>query len=171
MMASISLPVGGVVGVLGDGRDPDAPFAEHGLEGHGVFALAGESRKLPDENLLEGRVGTAGLVQHPAELGAVGDSAALGLVHVLAGDGVAVVLGVVSEGPKLGGHGEVQVLAVAGHPGVEGRRGESCLLIHTGCLLFWVFNGNVSGRDSGPLALLATLAADGRHLEPESQGT
>ena len=39
---------GGVVGVLGDGDDADALAPEHGLEGHGVFPLAGEPRELPD---------------------------------------------------------------------------------------------------------------------------
>ena len=35
---------------------------------------------------------------------------------------VAVLVGVIPERPELGGHGEVHVLAVAGYPGVEGRR-------------------------------------------------
>ena len=48
---------------------------------------------------LKGASGLAASVQHPAELGPVGDSAALGLVHVLAGDEVAVPLGVVPERP------------------------------------------------------------------------
>ena len=114
---------GGVVGVLGDGDDANALPAEHGLEGDGVFPLAGESRKLPDENLAERRFRLVGLVQHPAELGPVGDAAALGLVHVFAGDGVAAAFCVVAQGAQLGGHGEVHVLSVAGDPGVEGRRG------------------------------------------------
>ena len=126
---------GGVVGVLGDGGDPDSPFAEHGLEGHGVLALAGEAGKFPDQNFLERGIGAASLVQHPAELGPVGSSAALGLVNILAGDHVAVLLGVVPERPQLGGHGEVHVLSVTGDPGVEGGRGESCLLIHADFLL------------------------------------
>ena len=41
---------------------------------------------LPDEDLAEGSVGLGGLVDHLAELGAVGDATALGLVDVLAGD-------------------------------------------------------------------------------------
>ena len=53
-----------------------------------------------------------------------GANSALGLVHVLAGHGVAVALGVVPQSPKLGGHGMVHVLAVAGDPGVQGRRGQ-----------------------------------------------
>ena len=85
--------------MLGDGDDPDALPAQHGLEGHGVLPLAGEARKFPDENHLERSRGLASLVDHVAELGPVGDTAALGLVHVLAGDGVAVVLGVVPERP------------------------------------------------------------------------
>ena len=115
---------GGVVGVLGDGDDPDALAPEHGLEGHGVLPLAGESGKLPDKNHLKRRRGLAALVDHVPELGPVGDAAALGLVHVLAGHGVAVILGVVPERPHLGGHGQVHVLAVAGDPGVERRWGQ-----------------------------------------------
>ena len=37
-------------------------------------------------------------------------------------DLAAVLVGVIPEGPQLGGHGQVHVLAVAGDPGVEGRR-------------------------------------------------
>ena len=127
---------GSVVGVLGDGDHPHSLAPEHGLEGDGVLPLAGEAGEFPDKNLLEGGVGPAGLIDHLAELGAVGDSAALGLVHVLAGHHVAVLLGVVPEGPKLGGHGEVHVLAVAGDSGVQGRRGLGVLLVHTDFLLF-----------------------------------
>ncbi len=125
---------GGVVGVLGDGYDADALAPQHGLEGHGVLPLAGEPRKLPDQDFLEGRVGLAGFVQHLAELGSIGDPAALGLVHVLADGQVAVLLGVVSKGAKLGGNGEVHVLAVAGNPGVEGRRYQVVLLTHCSVL-------------------------------------
>ena len=84
------LALGGVVGLLGDGDHADAPPAQHGLEGDGVLALAGESGEFPDENLLEGSLGLGGLVQHLLELGPVGDAAALGLVHVLAGDQASV---------------------------------------------------------------------------------
>ena len=138
-MASINLPVGesSACSVMETTRMPLLP--EHGLEGHGVLPLAGESaRKLPDENHLERGRGLAAVVDHVAELGPVGDAAALGLVHVLAGDGVAIVLGVVPERPKLGGHGEVHVLAVAGNPGVEGRRGRGVqLLIHLSSLFYF----------------------------------
>ena len=134
---------GGVVGVLGDGDDPDAPAPEHGLEGDGVLALAGEPGEFPDENLLEGSLGLVGLVQHLLELGPVGDSSALGLVHVLAGYQVAVLLGVVSERPKLGGDGQVHVLAVAGDPGVEGRWRQIESVIHQSFLL--VFHSVLSG--------------------------
>ena len=113
---------GGVVGVLGDGDEADTPLAEHGLEGDGVLPFAGEAREFPDQNLLERGLGPARLVQHPPELGPVGDAPALGLVHELADHQVAVLVGVVAQGPHLGGHGEVHVLALAGHPGVEGRR-------------------------------------------------
>ena len=85
--------------MLGDGDHPDALAPEHGLEGHGVLPLAGEAAELPDENDLERGGGLAALVDHVAELGPVGDAAALGLVHVLAGDGVAVVFGVVPQRP------------------------------------------------------------------------
>ena len=44
-------------------------------------------------------VGLGGRVDHLAELRAVGDAPALGLVHVLAGDRVAVLCGVVPERP------------------------------------------------------------------------
>ena len=74
----------------------------HGLEGDGVLALAGEAGELPDEDLLEGGLRLAGLVQHLLELGPIGDAPALGLVHVLAGNQVAVLLGVVPERPELG---------------------------------------------------------------------
>ena len=141
MMASMSLPVGGVVGVLGDGDDPDALAPEHGLEGDGVLALAGEPGELPDQNLPKRSVGLGSLVDHLSELGAVGDATALGLVHVLAGDDVAVLLGVVPERPELGGDGEVHVLAVAGDPGIERCGGVVGLIIH-GCVLLahsWSF--------------------------------
>ena len=85
--------------MLGDGDHPDAPPAEHGLEGDGVFPFAGEAGELPDQDFLEGGVGFAGLGQHLAELGPVGDAAALGFVHVLAGDDVAVLIGVVAQCP------------------------------------------------------------------------
>ncbi len=116
---ALKQPAGGrVLGLLGDGYYADALAPQHGLEGDGVLALAGEPGELPDQNLPEGSVGPSGLVDHLAELGAVGDAPALGLVHVLASDGVAVLLGIVPERPQLGGHGQVHVLAVAGHPGV-----------------------------------------------------
>ena len=56
------------------------------------------------------------------ELGPIGDASALGHIDVLPGDVVAVLLGVVPECPQLGGHGQVHVVAVAGHPGVESSR-------------------------------------------------
>ena len=90
---------GGVVSLLGDGDDPDAAPPQHGLEGDGVLALSGEAGELPDEDFLERGLRLGGLVQHPLELGPVGDASALGLVHVLAGDQVAVLLGVFSESP------------------------------------------------------------------------
>ena len=93
------LACGGVVGLLGDGDDADAPPAKHGLEGDGVLPLSGEAGELPDQYLLEGGLGLAGLVQHPSELGPVGDAPALRFVHVLAGDQVAVSLGIVPERP------------------------------------------------------------------------
>ena len=116
--------------MLGDGDHADALAPEHGLESHGVLPLAGEATELPDQNHLERGRNLAALVDHLAELGPVGDAAALGLVHVLAGYGVAVGLGVVPERPKLGGDGEVHVLAVAGDPGVEGCRGKVMAITH-----------------------------------------
>ncbi len=112
---------GCVVGVLGDGDDANALAPEHGLEGDGVLALAGEPGELPDEDFLEGGSRPRSLVDHLAELRPVGDTAALGLVDELTGDQVAVLLGVVPERPELGGNGQVHVLPVAGDPGVEGR--------------------------------------------------
>ena len=106
--------------MLGDGHNPDALAPKHGLEGDGVLALAGEAAELPDEDYLERGVGLAALVDHLPELGPVGDAAAFGLVHVLAGDGVVVGLGVVFERPQLGGHGQIHVLPFAGDPGVQG---------------------------------------------------
>ena len=85
--------------MLGDGDHANALAPQHGLEGHGVLALPGEATKFPNENHLERGRGLAALVDHVAELGPVGDPAALGLVHVLAGHSVAVVLGVVPERP------------------------------------------------------------------------
>ena len=89
----------GVLGLLGDGDHADAPPAQHGLEGDGVLALAGEPGEFPDEDFLEGGLGLAGRVQHLLELGPVCDAPALGLVHVLAADQVVVLLGVVPERP------------------------------------------------------------------------
>ncbi|MCY3504974.1 MAG: hypothetical protein OXH41_02270 [Chloroflexi bacterium] len=111
---------GRVVGVLGDGGDADAAAAQHRLEGDGVLALAGEARELPDEDLGEGRVVVARRVEHLAELGAVGDAPALGLVDVLSDDDVVVLRGVVAQRAQLRRDGEVDVLAVAGDAGVEG---------------------------------------------------
>ncbi len=128
----------GVVGVLGNGDDSDAAPAQHRLEGDGVLALASEAGELPDEDLFERRVSLAGRVQHLAELGPVGDAAALGLVHVLAGDGVAVLLGVVAQRPQLGGDGEVDVLAVAGDAGVEGGGLEGWLVLHGVISFGWI---------------------------------
>ncbi len=90
--------------MLGDGYDPHTLSPEHGLEGHGVLPLAGEAGEFPDQDVLERSVGPGGLVQHPSELGSVGDSAALGFIHVLAGDDVAVLVSVVPESPQLGRH-------------------------------------------------------------------
>ncbi len=124
-----------VVGVLGDGDDPDALLAQHRLEGNRVLALAREAGELPDQYLPEGRVGLGGLVDHLAEFRPVGDAPALGLVHVLAGDEVPVLLGVVPQCPQLSGHGQVHVLPVAGDPGVQGRRRVVGMQIHQCVLL------------------------------------
>ena len=83
-------------------RTPLTP--QHGFEGDGVLALASEAAELPDKDFLEGGLGLGSLVDHPAELRAVGDAAALGLVDELAGDQVAVLLGVVPERSELRGH-------------------------------------------------------------------
>ncbi len=112
----------GVVGVFGDGDHLDSLSPQHGLECDGVLTLSGEAGELPDQDHLEWRAGSARGVQHLSELRPVGDAAALGLVDVLTGHGVSVLAGVVPERPQLGGHRQVHVLAVAGHPCVEGRR-------------------------------------------------
>ena len=134
---------GGVVGVLGDGDHADSLAPEHGLEGDGVLPLSGEPAEFPDQDFLEGGLRLAGFVEHPLKLRPVGDPAALGLVHVLSGDDVAVLLGVVPERPQLCGHGQVYVLAVAGHPGVQGngrvviRLIHGCVLLSVHCRSFW----------------------------------
>ena len=83
------------------------------------------------EDDLEWSGGLAALVNHLPDWGR---SAILPLSapSTYWGDhGVAVVPSVVEQGLNLGGYGEVRVLAVAGYPGVEGRRGrELVLLLH-----------------------------------------
>ena len=111
------LALGSIVGGFGDGDDLDALPAERGLVEDGVLPLACEAGALPDQYLPERGVGAGRRVDHPLEQGPVVDAAALGLVHVLAADDVAVLTGVVPERAELGGHGQVDVLAVAGHPG------------------------------------------------------
>ena len=64
-------------------------------------------------------MGLGGLIQHLAELGAVGNPAALGLVHVLAEDHVAVLGGVVPECSELCGNRVVHVLPVAGDSSIK----------------------------------------------------
>ncbi len=118
-------PAGGVVlGLLGDGHHADALAPQLSLERYGVLPLAGESRKLPDKNHVKRSLGLGALLDHLPELGPVGDAAALGFVNVLPCHGVAVGLGVLLESPQLGGHRQVHVLPIAGHPGVERRRSE-----------------------------------------------
>ena len=126
---------GGVVGVLGDGDDAHAASAQHRLEGDGVLALAREAAELPDEDLAEGRGGFARVLEHLAELGAVGDAPTLGLVDVLANDAVVVALGVLAQRAQLGGDGEVDVLAVAGDARVEGGGGRVGAVGHRFVLL------------------------------------
>ena len=65
------------------------------------------------------------------------------LVHVLAGHGVAIGIRIVPERPQVGGHGEVNVLAVAGHPGVEGRRGQG---LYPSIHLNILHNSDCTGR-------------------------
>ena len=110
--------------MLGDRYNPYALAQEHGLEDDGVLPLSGEATELPDQDYLKGSLRLATFLDHLLELGPVGDTAALGLVDVLAGNGVAVGLGEVFERPQLGGHRQVHVLPVAGYPGVEGCRCE-----------------------------------------------
>ena len=71
-----------MVGLLGDRDDADTTPAEHGLEGDGVLLISGESGEFSDQDFLEGGFGLAGLVQHPLELGPVGNASAGGIVHL-----------------------------------------------------------------------------------------
>ena len=80
------------------------------LKAAAVLALDGEAGELPDQHLPERGVRLESLVDHLAELGPVGDAPTLGLVHVLADDAVAVLLGVVPERPQLGGSAVLVVL-------------------------------------------------------------
>ena len=77
-----------------------------------------------EEDDLEGGLGIAALLDHLLELGPVSDAAALYLVHVLAGDEVVVLVGIVPERTKQCRHREVHILPVAGDPDVECRWGE-----------------------------------------------
>ena len=76
---------------------------------------------------MERGVGTTRLLQHLTELGPLGYAAALGLVDKLTRNDIPVGLSICPERPELRGHREVHVLPVAGHPGVEGCRGEVIL--------------------------------------------
>ena len=127
-MASISLPVGesSACSVIETTRTPLRRSMD--LNATACSRLRVNLENFHTRITWKGGRGLAALVNHLAELGPVGDSAALGLVQVLAGHGVAVALGVVPERTQLGGHGEVHVLAVAGDPGVEGRRGQGLQL-------------------------------------------
>ena len=119
MMASISLPVGesSACSVIDTTRTPFRRSMD-------LKATA-----------CQGGGGPAGFVDHLAELRAVGDASALGLVDVLAGDEVAVLVGVVPERTHLCGYGQVHVLSVAGHPGVEGCRCVVVSVVHLLLLL------------------------------------
>ena len=121
---------GGVVGVLGDRGDADAPTAQHRLERDGMLALASEAGEFPDQNLAEGGIVRAGLIEHPPELGPIGQPSALGFIDVFAGDQVAVASSEVAQRAQLGGDREVDILAVAGDAGVEGRGGQFYFLFH-----------------------------------------
>ena len=97
MMPSRSLPVAlsSACSVMDTTRMPLRRSWD--LEGDGVLPLAREAAEFPYEDHVEGGFGLAALLDHLPELGPVGDAAALGLVHVLAGHGVAVGLGVLLE--------------------------------------------------------------------------
>ncbi len=104
--------------MLGNRGYSDATPTQHRLECHRVLTLACESRKLPDEDLLERRIRALRLIEHLAELRSVGDAAGLGLVDVLPRDDVAVALSEVAQGAELGGDGEVDVLTVRRDSGI-----------------------------------------------------
>ena len=75
-----------------------------------------------DGDALDVRGGWDDRHDHLPTLGPVRGAAALGFVHVLASGGVALGPGIVLQRPRLGGHGQVHILPVAGAPSVEGSR-------------------------------------------------
>ena len=104
-----------------------------------MLALAREAGELPDQDLLEGRGGLRGFVQHLAELGPVGDAPAFSLVNVFPSNDVAVALGVIAQRAKLSSDGEIDVLSLAGDSGVEGRRDQVIDLGHGRLLHSFLF--------------------------------
>ena len=110
--------------MLRDGDDPSAASAQHRLEGHGVLPLAGEAGEFPDQYLRERSLRPSGVVEHPAELGPVGDASALGLVYVLAGNDVSVLFRIIPQSSQLRGDREIDVLSVARNPRVQRHGGK-----------------------------------------------
>ena len=92
--------------VLGVGGGAEAIALVQGFEGHGACPFMVEECR--DEDLLGGGI-------RP-----VGDAAGLGIVRIFA-DQVAVLLGLVSEHPQLGGYWKVHVLLVSGVQSVDSR--------------------------------------------------
>ena len=87
-----------------------------------VFALAGETRELADQDGFEWCVGTTCLVEHIADLRTVGVATTFGFVDLLTDDDVAAPIGEVTQSTKVGRDGEVDSLAVAGNSGLQGGR-------------------------------------------------
>ena len=118
---------------------------------------AGEPGELPDQNLPEWDRGRFGLVDHPFEVGPVGDTSAFGLVHELADDNAVVLPGVVPERAELRGDGQVHVLPVAGDPCVEGHGRGGVVLLHQ--LLITLSEVRLQRLDSSSSWLSSDLAA------------
>ena len=135
MMASISLPVGvsSACSVMETTRTPLRRSMD--LKATACSRLRVKRENFQTRISLNGALVFCGRVDHLAELRAVGDATALGLIHVLAEDDVAVLLCVVPERPQLGGDGEVHVLAVTGDSGVEGHGRVVGVLVHRCVLL------------------------------------
>ena len=128
---------GRVVCLFLDRGDLDAPLAEQGLVHDGVFAVPGEPRELPDEDLIEGAVVRECVSDHPLERRALRRPPALCLVDVRAHNRAPVLLRVVLHGLDLRGDREVDVLADARDSGVDREAAKVLLILHCRFLSCW----------------------------------